>query len=174
MPVNRWRFGTGVVFPLFRPYLHGYTSEGGVTRAALKEQASRMRQGTGSWWIGKGAMMRLPILAALWTLLAVTLLSALAPLGPPLSRATGSAFNPATLDVVLKARTQSAAQTVVESPRPDGDGGPPPMLLALALAIVLLALRHARPAGSVVQYRATLRPFTPACTRRARAPPLAS
>lgn len=163
-----------MVFPLFRPYLHGYTGEGGVTRAALKEQVSHMRQGTGTWWSGKGAMMRLPILAALWTLLAVTLLSALAPLGPPLSRATGSAFNPATLDVVLKARTQSAAQTVVESPRPDGDGGPPPMLLALALAIVLLGLRHARPAGRVRHHRYSLPSFAPARTRRARAPPALS
>lgn len=133
-----------------------------------------MRQGTGSWWIGKGAMMRLPILAALWTLLAVTLLSALAPLGPPLSRATGSAFNPATLDVVLKARTQSASQTVAVAPRPDGDGGPPPMLLALALAVVLLGLHHARPAARVPHHRASLPSFAPARTRRARAPPAAS
>lgn len=131
-----------------------------------------MRQGTGPWWNGKGAMMRLPILAALWTLLAVTLLSALAPLGPPLSRATGSAFNPATLDVVLKARTQSASQAVVLAPRPDGDGGPPPMLLALALAIVLPGL--ARPAGRVPHHRYSLPSFAPARTRRARAPPAAS
>ncbi|MGE6690829.1 MULTISPECIES: hypothetical protein [Sphingobium] len=133
-----------------------------------------MRQDTGSWWSGKGAMMRLPILAALWTLLAVTLLSALAPLGPPLSRATGSAFNPATLDVVLKARAQPASQTAVETPRPGGDGASPPMLLALALAIVLLAIRHARATGSVARYRAPLRSLTPARTRRARAPPFAS
>jgi hypothetical protein len=119
-------------------------------------------------------MMRLPILAALWTLLAVTLLSALAPLGPPLSRATGSAFNPATLDVVLKARAQPASQTAVETPRPGGDGASPPVLLALALAIVLLALRHARPTGSVAEYRAPLRSCAPARTRRARAPPHAS
>ena len=133
-----------------------------------------MRQDTGAWWSGKGAMMRLPILAALWTLLAVTLLSALAPLGPPLSRATGSAFNPATLDVVLKARAQPASQAAVETPRPGGDGASPPMLLALALAIVLLGIRHARATGSVARYRAPLRSFTPARTRRARAPPFAS
>jgi hypothetical protein len=119
---------------------------------------------------GKGAILRLPILAALSMLILVTLLSALAPLGPPLSRVTGSAFNPATADVVLKARTQAALQTA-EVPRPYGDGAPPPLILAVALALILLTVHHLRPIGPVGVYRNNLSSFTPARTRRARAPP---
>ncbi|WIW87423.1 hypothetical protein K3M67_10570 [Sphingobium sp. V4] len=85
---------------------------------------------------GRGAIPRAAILAALWTLIAVTLLSALAPLGPPLSRATGSAFNPATSDVVLKARAPSAAQAVPPI-RPDGDGWPPVAILGLAIMAIV-------------------------------------
>ncbi|WP_254913837.1 hypothetical protein [Sphingobium sp. Z007] len=116
--------------------------------------------------------MRLPVLIALWTLILVTLLSALAPIGPPLSRTTGSAFNPATADVVLKARTQATAQ-VVTAPRPDGDGAPP-LILALALAMVLLVGRHARPIAPAARFSQHPRSFAPARTRRARAPPAAS
>lgn len=57
---------------------------------------------------GKG---RLPFIAALWAALIVATLSALVPSGLPLSRATGSAFDPATSVVALKAR--SSAQPVV-------------------------------------------------------------
>ncbi|MBZ9647866.1 MULTISPECIES: hypothetical protein [Sphingomonadaceae] len=131
-----------------------------------------MRHAIGQEWNGKGATLRLPVLIALWTLILVTLLSALAPLGPPLSRATGSAFNPATADVVLKARTQASGQ-VVAAPRPDGDGAPP-LILAIALAIILLAGRHALPIAPTVRLVQNPRPFTPSRTRRARAPPAAS
>jgi len=48
---------------------------------------------------------RRSFIAALWMAIVVALLSALAPLGPPSSRLTGSAFNPATVSVVLKARS---------------------------------------------------------------------
>lgn len=128
-----------------------------------------MRQRMGSWWNGKGAVWRLPIHAALWTLIIVTLLSALAPLGPPLSRVTGSAFNPATADVVLKARTQATSQ-MADTPRPDGDGTPP-LILAVALAIVLLVANQVRPTRPATFYRDDLPSFAPARTRRARAPP---
>ena len=128
-----------------------------------------MGKGTEPWWIGKGAFLRLPIHVALWTLILVTLLSALAPLGPPLSRVTGSAFNPATADVVLKVRTQSAQQ-VVEAPQPDG-GGAPPLIMGFALAVVLLALRFVLSTGWAGDYRAVLPFIRPARTRRARAPP---
>ncbi|MEC3949931.1 hypothetical protein [Sphingobium sp. HWE2-09] len=128
-----------------------------------------MGKGTGPWWSEKGAFLRLPIHAALWTLILVTLLSALAPLGPPLSRATGSAFNPATTDVVLKARTQSAQQ-VVEAPQPDG-GGAPPLIIAFALAAVLTALRVVILTGWAGDHASVLPFIRPARTRSARAPP---
>ncbi|KMS55625.1 hypothetical protein [Sphingobium cupriresistens] len=131
-----------------------------------------MRHAMGQGWNGKVAILRLPVLIALWTLILVTLLSALAPLGPPLSRATGSAFNPATTDVVLKARAQAAAQ-LVAAPRPDGDGAPP-LILALALAIILLAGLHVRRIASAARPSQNPRSFAPARTRRARAPPAAS
>ncbi|WP_420146190.1 hypothetical protein [Sphingobium sp.] len=114
--------------------------------------------------------MRLPIPVALLTLIAVTLLSALAPLGPPLSRVTGSAFNPATAEVVLKGRAQAVSQ-LAQPARPDGGDGAPPMIVALALAIVLLTLHFVRPTCPLSAYRANIRAFAPVRTRRARAPP---
>ena len=50
---------------------------------------------------------RLLFMLTLWMAISVALLSALTPLGPPSSKITGSAFNPATTDVVLKARALS-------------------------------------------------------------------
>ncbi|MEC3910547.1 hypothetical protein U5A82_08630 [Sphingobium sp. CR2-8] len=132
-----------------------------------------MRHGMESWWSGKGAYLRLPVVAALWTLILVTLLSALAPLGPPLSRATGSAFNPATADVVLKARAHAAFQAV-DASTPTHDGPSPPLILAVALAIVLLAIHHVRLPGMAGRDRHHPRAFAPARTRHARAPPAAS
>ncbi|MCI4588837.1 hypothetical protein MOK15_01765 [Sphingobium sp. BYY-5] len=83
----------------------------------------------------RGGIGRTAILAAFWTLIAVTLLSALAPLGPPLSRMKGSAFNPATSEVVLKGRTPVKTQAV-QPVRPD-DGLQPVGLLCLAVALVV-------------------------------------
>lgn len=131
-----------------------------------------MWQSTGQGRHGKGAWRRLSLPAALWGLIVVTLLSALAPLGPPLSRAKGSAFNPATLDVVLKARAQVAPQAA-EAVRPDGDGAPPCMA-ALVLGVILLAVWRVRPASGMSHARRTLSPFAFVRTRRARAPPLPS
>lgn len=50
---------------------------------------------------------RLLFMLGLWLAISVSLLSALTPLGPPSSMITGSAFNPATTGVVLKARAQT-------------------------------------------------------------------
>jgi hypothetical protein len=150
-----------VVFRLYHAYLGG-----------RQGNSDYMRHATGQRWNGKGATLRLPVLIALWTLILVTLLSALAPLGPPLSRATGSAFNPATTDVVLKARTQ-AMLPMVAVPRPDGDGTPP-LILALAVAIILLVGQHVRPIDPAARFSHTPRSYAPARTRRARAPPVAS
>lgn len=62
---------------------------------------------------------RLPFILSLWTAIFVALLSALAPLGPPSSRLTGSAFNPATTSVLIKAHDPEAAP-VLKMTDPDG------------------------------------------------------
>src|SRR3546814_6989521 len=72
---------------------------------------------------------RLPFILTLWLSLGVALLSALVPLGPPSSRFTGSAFNPATTGVVLKARAHATPLTV-QAMEPDGDGRSPLPALA--------------------------------------------
>lgn len=118
---------------------------------------------------GKGLSPRAAIPAALWMLIVVTLLSALAPLGLPLSRATGSAFNPATNEVVLTARGPVTAQAAPMARR-DGDSLPP---LALIVAILCLVpgLRRLTPGnGLATGRRAPMRPV-PVRARRARAPP---
>jgi hypothetical protein len=64
---------------------------------------------------------RRSFIAALWMAIVVALLSAVAPLGPPSSRLTGSAFNPASVSVVLKARsplTVEKALSVEAGPDP--------------------------------------------------------
>lgn len=152
---------TGVVFLVTPYYLE-----------ADKEQISRMKA---SSYRGKGGAAQLPVMLALWMstlslLIAVALLSALAPLGPPLSRATGSAFNPATSDVVLKARALATPQAV-QAHRPGGDGPPATALLLPALALLLAGRWRMVPSGVATPFRA-LRPPRP---RRAdiqpRAPP---
>lgn len=129
-----------------------------------------MIDGSGQRWGRDGALARLSVVAALWTLIAVALLSALAPLGPPLSRITGSAFNPATSDVMLKTRAFTAPQAV-QTPHPDGDGVPPATAL-IALALACVAAWHVRPAATPGRAYAVPRPNTPQRRRRARAPPL--
>ncbi len=118
---------------------------------------------------GRGLSPRAAIPVALWTLIAVTLLSALAPLGLPLSRVTGSAFNPATSEVVLKARTPVTAQASATARR-DGDSLPPLVLVVAILCLVpglcRLVLGNWPGAGR----RTPLRPVS-LRARRARAPP---
>ena len=92
---------------------------------------------------------RLLFILFLWLSLSVAILSALAPLGPPSSRLTGSAFNPATTSVVLKARAD-ANPVFVRAAEPDGDG-PASLLIPAAIwplpATLLLALWLFRPIG---------------------------
>lgn len=82
---------------------------------------------------------RLPFLLTLWLAIGVALLSALAPLGPPSSRQTGSAFNPATTSVVLKARAQTDS-LVVRATRPDGAGKAAPLPLAAKWLLPWMAM----------------------------------
>ncbi|WP_408640447.1 hypothetical protein [Sphingobium chungbukense] len=111
---------------------------------------------------------------SLWLSLGVALLSALAPLGPPSSLWAGSAFNPATTSVVLKARAH-ANPTVVGAAEPDGVGRAPllapaaiwmlpVMALLPGLVSALLALRFPAPFLSFPSFHLFSRP-------RARAPP---
>ena len=62
---------------------------------------------------------RLPFFLSLWMAMLVALVSALAPLGPPSSRPTGSAFNPATTSVLIKAGDRGEAP-VERAREPDG------------------------------------------------------
>lgn len=119
------------------------------------------------------AGQRLPVVAALWTLIVVVLLSALAPLGPPLSRIAGSAFNPATTDVVIKARAPLAPQAV-QAARPDSDGPSAFHLLLIALAASPLILWRLCAAPALVRNRAIFRSALHPDTRHARAPPALS
>ncbi|EQA96631.1 hypothetical protein [Sphingobium baderi] len=94
---------------------------------------------------GKGRPL---FLATLWMAIWVALLCALAPLGPPASKLTGSAFNPATTAVLLKARSPAApeASRMVrperEGPAPSSLPAPPlpivPLLTMLAIAFLFL------------------------------------
>lgn len=111
---------------------------------------------------------RASIFLIVWTLIAVTLLSALAPLGPPQSRSRGSAFNPATAEVVLKARATAAARKD-EAARAERKTAPA-ILLACLLSTFLVA------AAAIGQHR-PLPAAVPSLIRRlsqgrqARAPP---
>lgn len=120
---------------------------------------------------GRRAMHRAGLIAAFWTLIAVTLLSALAPLGLPLSRATGSAFNPATIDVVLKGRAPAAVQAV-QLVRSDGDGLPPVALWCL-FAALLVAVWRRLPDSLSSTDALPPRPLHLLRAHRARAPPAA-
>lgn len=118
---------------------------------------------------GRGLSPRAAIPVALWTLIAVTLLSALAPLGLPLSRVTGSAFNPATSEVVLKARTPVTAQASATARR-DGDSLPPLVLIVAILCLVPGLCRLVLGNWPGARRRTPLRPVS-LRARRARAPP---
>lgn len=116
---------------------------------------------------------RLSFILALWLAIAVAMLSALAPLGPPASRATGSAFNPATTSVILKSR--APAPELSQPPvRPDGGGIAPPNPAAFLIPPITLLLtgrRARRPAPVVPAHQLSPRPFPFLSRRRARAPP---
>ena len=114
---------------------------------------------------------RTAIFLALWTLITVTLLSALAPLGPPLSRTYGSAFNPATSDVVLKTRPPLRAVATADR-LPKGKVAP------LAAILVFPALVVASRAVALIAARICSAPVHVAVARprvgRSRAPPSAA
>lgn len=118
--------------------------------------------------------------AALWMALALVLLCALAPLGLPSSRQTGSAFNPATAAVLLKARSPAASRV---DHADDDDGGAPaapsvdrpvavPFLAILSLACLagVRRLVASRKGGFWRAAILVLLRLIPAL--RARAPPL--
>lgn len=118
---------------------------------------------------------RLLFILTLWLSLSVALLSALAPLGPPSSRFTGSAFNPATTSVVLKARAQ-ASPVAMQAMEPDDDDGRAswpmfaagvPVVVAMLLTVVLpyAGNRFPRSSFSFPSLRLLSR-------KRARAPPV--
>ena len=121
-----------------------------------------------------GSKSRTLFITALWAAIAVALLSALVPLGPPASRLTGSAFNPATTDVVLKVRTQ-AVPAIAQVTEPDGDGRAPFSIPAAAWLIAVASsppgffLLHA--ANRFSRRQPTPEPYHLLSRRRARAPP---
>ncbi|WP_375197195.1 hypothetical protein [Sphingobium sp.] len=119
---------------------------------------------------------RLLFILSLWMALSVALLSALAPLGPPSSRLTGSAFNPATTAVVLKARAQAIPVTAQVS-QPDGDGRLPALTFAiglLSIAAMLSGILRLRPSHRFSRPQPAPRPFHLLSCRHARAPPASS
>ena len=118
---------------------------------------------------------RLLFILTLWLSLSVALLSALAPLGPPSSRFTGSAFNPATTSVVLKARAQ-ASPVAMQAMEPDDDDGRAswPMFAAGVLVVVAMLLTVVLPyAGNRFPRSSFSFPSLRLLSRkRARAPPV--
>ena len=130
-----------------------------------------MRHITGETGKGDRQLSRYSLSVALWMLIVVTLLSALAPIGPPLSRPTGSAFNPATTDVVIKARAPTPPQ-VAQAARMDGDDAPPVLLFCvLATLAFIVFVGRERIVFSWHQVAATSRYLSSA--HRARGPPAA-
>ncbi|MEJ7925444.1 hypothetical protein WG908_01590 [Sphingobium sp. AN641] len=116
---------------------------------------------------GSHRAQRRPFIPVLWLILAVVMLSALMPLGPPASRTTGSAFSPATTAVAIKARAAVPVVMYMRIVPPPAD---PPAAVAtvpsLALIVLLIALVPLRGSGPArVPGSALVR------SRRARAPP---
>lgn len=117
---------------------------------------------------------RRSFIATLWMSILVALLSALAPLGPPASRLTGSAFNPATITVVLKARSPVAEEKgfFVETGRERSAYLAAPvlswlLLAGLAIIVARLCLLARCWFLTLADRRTSAHPFH----RRARAPP---
>ena len=130
-----------------------------------------MRHITGETGKGDRQLSRYSLSVALWMLIVVTLLSALAPIGPPLSRPTGSAFNPATSDVVIKARAPTPPQ-VAHAARMDGDDTPPVLLFCIVATLALVAFTDRR-RTFFAWSRIGAAPLLLSSAHRARAPPAA-
>lgn len=88
--------------------------------------------------------------ASVWTALTVALLSALLPIGAPASVSVGSAFNPATTGVVLKAGPQSrfAIAPPVRDDVPTQPGGGDAVLPQLAALPADCAVEPAAPVAA--------------------------
>lgn len=119
---------------------------------------------------------RLLFILSLWMAIGVALLSALAPLGPPSSRLTGSAFNPATTSVVLKARAQ-AVPVAAQIAQPDGTGRVATLTLAiglLSMAALLSGVWRPRPANRFFRPQTAPQPLHFLSRQHARGPPALS
>lgn len=116
---------------------------------------------------------RPPFLMALWIAIVVALVSALAPLGPPSSRVTGSAFNPATTSVVIKAARPF--RSLVKAAIPDDRHKPPvhaaPMVCLLTLAVLLCAFTRVKLRAIYSFSRGALGRSAFLSRQHARAPP---
>ena len=116
---------------------------------------------------GSHRAQRVSFIPVLWLILAVVMLSALIPLGPPASRAMGSAFSPAKTAVAIKAR--AAAQAAVHPRIVPPPADPPAAVVtvpSLALIVLLFATALSRDSRSARIPGSSLVRF-----RRARAPP---
>lgn len=120
-----------------------------------------------------------PFLAVVWAALLTALLSALLPVGLPHSTTVGSAFNPATTSVALKARADRRLIAVDSSASGDNHGGPGGVTLGTADPILPapdIAGLDARAAGAALPYAARKAPALPGRIVSAaypRGPPLA-
>ena len=131
-----------------------------------------MRHITGETGKGDRQLSRYSLFVALWMLIVVTLLSALAPIGPPLSRPTGSAFNPATSDVVIKARAPTPPH-VAQAARMDGDDTPPVLLFCVIATLALVVATRRRQTFFAWPQIGAAAPLLLSSAHRARAPPAA-
>lgn len=103
---------------------------------AMRSDQHRKRDGT------------MPFVVVLGLLIAVSLLSALIPLGPPASTHVGPAFSPATTSVAIKAQVAERVTQVRHAAPPSLDpplalaaaGGPAIPALPVLVLLVLLAL----------------------------------
>ena len=123
----------------------------------------------------EGVSGRLLFTLTLWMAISVALLSALTPLGPPSSKITGSAFNPATTDVVLKARAHSISPDQRLS-APDGDDGirpiTPLMQWMVSAAAILVGAWLSRPLPAIIPLIAPRVRTSVPYRFHARAPPV--
>lgn len=118
----------------------------------------------------KGRALFIP---TLWLAMMVALLSALAPLGPPSTRQTGSAFNPATTSVVLKTRSPASLEAVraAELPKDEPAAAVVGLLWLLPLAALVPGAGATHPSAFGASPCQSLRRRVLMSGRCARAPP---